>query len=262
MTLRISILLAVLCISSAVFARDPIIKKWTVGADEREALIYLPPTSSAAKAPVVFAFHGRGDNMRFAARGMHFQDAWSEAIVVYMQGLPIPGKLGDEKGVRPGWQHDPGELGNRDLKFFDAVLATVREKYSIDDRRIYATGFSNGGFFTYSLWVERPDAFAAFAPGAATILPSLRLTRPLPALHFGGRRDWLVKFKDQEKTIESVRKLDGCSARGEPCGMNCTLYPSATGTRLATFIHLAGHIYPPPATALIVKFFQEHPRGS
>ena len=34
-------------------------------------------------------------------------------------------------------------------------------KFKIDEKRVYATGHSNGGGFTYLLWTCRPDAFAA-----------------------------------------------------------------------------------------------------
>jgi hypothetical protein len=44
--------------------------------------------------------------------------------------------------------------------------------------------------------------------------------------------------------------------------MNCTLYPSSKGVPVETFIHHFGHVYPPPVTPVIVRFFQEHPRGS
>lgn len=262
MSLHIYIVLISLFISSVASAGEPIPMKWTVDGTERLALVFPSSASTSGKVPVIFAFHGHGGNMHFAARGMHFQDAWPEAVVVYMQGLPTPGRLGDEKGSRPGWQHDPGELGDRDLKFFDAVLATLHEKYSVDDRRIYATGFSNGGFFTYLLWAERPNVFAAFAPGAATILPSFHLARALPALHYGGKRDRLVKFADQQRTIDEVRRLDQCAPQAQQCGMFCALYPSEIGAPVETFIHPGGHIYPPAVTELIVKFFQQHARNS
>jgi polyhydroxybutyrate depolymerase len=253
--------LAFLALASMSLAREPVPMKWTVENTERDALVFPPLSSSSAKAPIVFAYHGHGGNMRFAARGMHFQDEWPEAVVVYMQGLPTPSlMLEDRQGERPGWQHHPGELHDRDLKFFDTVLATLREKYAVDDRRIYATGFSNGGYFTYLLWAARPNVFAAFAPGAATVLPSFQLTQPRPMLHYGGQHDRLVRFAKQRATIDQVLKLNGCAARGESCGPNCTLYPSAKGAPVETFIHPAGHIYPPTVTGLIVKFFQEHPR--
>jgi polyhydroxybutyrate depolymerase len=234
--------------------------KWTVDGLQREALVFLPSAAISARPPVIFTFHGHGGDMHFAARGMAFQNFWPQAIAVYMQGLPTPGRLGDLSGFRPGWQHDPGELADRDLRFVDAVLATLRERYHVDDDRIYATGFSNGGFFTYLLWAERPNVFAAFAPGGAFILPSFHPSEPRPVLHYGGERDNLVKFSEQQKTIDEVRKIDGCEPRGEPCGVNCTLYPSSKAAPVETFIHQFGHIYPPPVTPLIVKFFQEHPK--
>src|SRR3981189_1436396 len=143
-----------LCLCSTVFAREPALVKWTVEGTQREALVFAPEAASKAKAPVILAFHGHGGNMRFAARGMHFQDAWTEAGVVYLQGLPTAGFILDQKGVRPGWQHDAGQLNDRDLKFVDAVVATLREKYSVDERRVYATGFSNGRLFHYLLWTH------------------------------------------------------------------------------------------------------------
>ena len=80
-----------------------------------------------------------------------------------MQGLPTPSPV-DPRGRFPGWQREVGQSGDRDLKFFDAVLATLKQKYPVDEHRIYATGFSNGAFFTYVLWATRGSTFAAFAP--------------------------------------------------------------------------------------------------
>src|SRR5260370_1318733 len=110
-------------------------------------------------------------------RGMAFENSWPEAIVVYPQGLPTPGIIMDPKGERPGWQREPEQEHDRDLKFVDAILATLRKKYSVDPYRIYATGFSNGGLFTYLLLSQRPNVFAAFAPGGAVLLASVPLTQ-------------------------------------------------------------------------------------
>ena len=251
---------AVICLTSNAFAAEPAPTKFNVDGVEREALVFLPSTSTKAKAPVMFAFHGHGGNMHFAARGMGFQNFWPEAIVVYPQGLPTPGLIMDEKGDKPGWQREPGKQQDRDLKFVDAILATLHEKYSADERRIYATGFSNGGLFTYLLWAARGNVFAAFAPGGAALLPSVQPTQPRPVLHYGGERDRVARFDKQEATIEKVRKFNGCVGQGNACGDNCTIYDSTKGAPVATFIHPFGHIYPPQVTSLIVKFFQEHPR--
>ncbi|HEX4639330.1 MAG TPA: prolyl oligopeptidase family serine peptidase [Chthoniobacterales bacterium] len=242
-------------------AAEPTPTKITVDRVERETLIYLPSTSSKAKPPVIIGFHGHGGNMRFSARGMAFQNFWPEAIVVYPQGLPTPGIVLDHEGKKPGWQRELGQENDRDLKFVDALLAMLRAKYAIDDSRIYATGFSNGGLFSYLLLSQRANVFAAFAPGGAALLPSVTLSAPRPVFHYGGRSDRLARFEKQQATIDKLRAFNGCTAPGEACGENCTIYNSSKGAPVATFIHPFGHVYPPAVTPLIVKFFQEHPRS-
>ena len=255
-------LVAAVFATSNSFGVEPTLTKFTVNGVEREALIFLPSTSPNAKGPVIFAFHGHGGNMHFAARGMAFQNSWPEAIVVYPQGLPTPGIIMDREGRKPGWQRELGQEGDRDLKFVDVILATVREKYSVDNNRVYATGFSNGGLFTYLLLSQRPNVFAAFAPGGAVLLPQLPLTKTRPVLHFGGQSDQLARFEKQQATIDQLRKFNGCASEGESCGGNCTLYQSTKAAPVETFIHPLGHFYPPAVTPVIVKFFKEHPRAS
>ena len=255
-------LVAAVCVACGASAAEPTPMTWTVDGVQREALVYLPPKSSKTNAPVVFAFHGHGGNMNFAARGMAFQNAWPEAIVVYPQGLPTPGIVLDHEGRKAGWQDFAGQQNDRDLKFVDAMLKTLREKYSIDDSRIYATGFSNGGLFSYLLLSQRPNVFAAFAPGGAVLLPQNSLSTARPVLHYGGRSDRLAKFEKQEATIDQLRKFNGCAGAGESYGENCTIYSSNKAAPVATFIHPYGHFYPPAVTPLIVKFFREHPRAS
>ena len=254
-TLSLWLAAALLAVPS-LFAAEPTPTKWTVEGVEREALVYFPSTSSKSKPPVIFAFHGHGGNMHFAARGMAFQDSWPEAIVVYPQGLPTPGIVMDREGQKPGWQREAGQERDRDLKFVDVILATLREKYSIDENRVFATGFSNGGLFTYLLLSQRPNVFAAFAPGGAVLLPQVTLTTARPVLHYGGKSDRLAKFEKQEATIEKLRKFNGCAGKGEPCGENCMIYGLSKAAPVETFIHPLGHFYPPQVTPLIVKFFQ------
>src|SRR5262249_8227617 len=90
-------------VSSAARAE---VMSWTVDGVARRALVFAPTaptTAGGGKVPLVFAFHGHGGNMRGAARTMAFQEAWPEALVVYMQGLPTPSKI-DPQGRLPGWQ--------------------------------------------------------------------------------------------------------------------------------------------------------------
>lgn len=231
-------------------------RTWTIENDERVALLHIPERATKTDTPVVFAFHGHGGNARQAARSFHMHTEWPEAIVVYMEGLPTPGVLTDPEGKQNGWQNRPGLQNDRDLKFFDAVRATLRKEYKVDERRIYAMGHSNGGGFTYLLWRERPDVFAAFAPSGSITLAAPFL-KPKPAMHIAGKNDALVKFRWQERTMTAIRMVDGCDEKGEPWAKDCTLYPSKTGTPLVTMIYNGTHRYPAEAPALIVRFFKE-----
>src|SRR6476620_8494352 len=171
-------------------------------------------------------------------------ELWPEAIVVYLQGLPTPGRLTDPDGKAAGWQAKPGTQGDRDLKFFDAVLESLRKDYKVDERRIYCTGHSNGGAFTYQLWAERGDVFAAVAPSAAAAWDLTGRMKPKPMLHLGAENDPLVKFEWQKATIDAVLKVDGCDVAAAKKEGKMTTYPSEKGTTVQTYVHGNGHGFP------------------
>ncbi len=258
------LILLTLCGAGGAAARraaaEPATMRWTVQGAGREALAFPPSRPDASgKAPLVLVFHGHGGNMRGASQAFRLQDLWPEALVVYMQGLPAKTDI-DPEGTRPGWQRDPGELGDRDLKFVDAAIQTLERKYPVDDRRVYATGFSNGAFFVYLLWAQRPQVFAAFAPCAAVIRSAVHPTVPRPLLHIAGRNDPLVPFADQEAAVAAARRLNQTAEQGKPCGQGCTIYTSPNRTPVIALVHPGGHVVPAGGAEVIVKFFQAQVR--
>jgi polyhydroxybutyrate depolymerase len=238
--------------------------EWTVNDEKRQALVILPMRKSDDPAPVIFVFHGHGGTMQSMER-KGFQKWWPEAIIVCPQGLPTA-TIRDPEGKRSGWQPGLGKNNDRDLKFFDAVLKTLRDKYKVDDKRIYATGHSNGGGFTYLLAAERGNILAAVAPSAAGsgTLAKRKDLSPLPVLHIAGEKDEIVPFANQQRTMEGVRKLNGCETDGKPWATSGklvgTIYPSKEGPPFVSVIHPGTHAYPPEAPELTVKFFKEHSR--
>lgn len=232
---------------------------WTVDGVLREALVRVPAKRPADGYPVVFAFHGHGGSMTNASRSFPIHEKWPEALVVYPQGLPTKGQLTDTAGAQAGWQGMAGVEGDRDLKFFDAMLTDLKKRYAIDARRIYATGHSNGGGFTYLLWAERGDTFAAMAPSSALLAKGFRKFQPKPVLHVGSPQDELVKFSWQKRMLDYVLKLNQCGPL-KPDAIGYTVYPSQSGNEVAVYLHTGGHRYPSDvAPELIVKFFQAHP---
>jgi len=258
--------LVFLILTAACWARADealIRREWKVDGVAREALVHIPVSAKTDPAPIVFAFHGHGGNMNNAARMFHMHTLWPEAIVVYMQGLNTPGRLTDPDGKAPGWQRNVGDQSDRDLKFFDAVLDSLKQENKVDSKRIYSTGHSNGGGFTYLLLAARGNVFAAMAPSAAAYFPAVNPNagayNPRPILHLGAENDPLVKFEWQQQTMETFRKLNKCGegkAWMEEKG--CTIYESKVNAPVVTFIHAGKHSFPANGAALILKFFKQH----
>ena len=249
---------AVLASLSPAAMAEPKIMTWNVDGVTREAIVYLPTAKTAnGKAPLVLAFHGHGDDARnFQGVGIH--ELWPQAIVAYPEGLPSP------RDGAAGWQVEKGEDGDRDLKLIDQMVAGLRKQYRVDDARILIRRVSsNGANLTYLLWAERPQVFAAFAPVAARIRPSVHFTTPKPLFHTGGTADRQIPFVDQQAAMESARRANGATGKGESCGAQCTLYTSDSsggkaGAPVMTLIHSGGHVYPEQVSQMIVDFFGKH----
>jgi polyhydroxybutyrate depolymerase len=258
---RILFLLIIL-IASAPPALAQTTMTWTLDGVQRQALVFAPApvlATNAQPVPLVFAFHGHGGNMQAASQVMHLQTLWPAAVIVYPQGLNTPSQV-DPQGNFPGWQVRAGQAGlnDRDLKFFDAMVATMRQKFPVDNSRIYATGFSNGAIFSYLLWAERGKVLAAFGICAGKLDPAEHFTLPRSVVVIGGTNDNVLPFADQQQTIQLDRQIDNATGPGQPCGPICTFYPSTSQTPVVTRIHSGGHVYPPWAGAAIVEFLKLH----
>ena len=260
--------LILMSVSSFAQTTSPLASKFqtltfSVDGVTRTALLYVPATAKTKSSPLVFVFHGHGGNSAIIARHYEMDRLWPNAISVYMQGLKTALPLTDPEGERTGWQHVVGQEGDRDLHFFDAVLARLKHDYKVDPRRIYATGHSNGGVFTYLLWFTRGDVFAAVAPSSAIARRTYaRKLQPKPCMMIGGLSDPIVKPEWQQLMMHALIKDNHCSTTAQPFGGNslCKIYPSETGAPLVTFFFPGGHRLNRDALPIMVKFFKENPK--
>ena len=246
MTMRAALWCAALVLAPLVAGAEETTFK--VDGVTRRAFVYAPPVAPpAAGFPVVLAFHGRGDVIEnFEIVNIHRE--WPEAIVVYFQAL-------DRDGY-PGWQVERGQDGDRDLKMVDVALTTLRTKYRIDERHVYAVGFSNGAGFTYLLWADRPNLFAAFGIVAgrwrADIQPKVRK----PAIIVSGVHD--PGYADHRAGMVSAIVLNGVRTTAARCGNGCQRYGSGTPAPVVTITHRGGHEFPPLITDYVVTFLKEN----
>jgi polyhydroxybutyrate depolymerase len=214
----------------------------------------LPATTQGP--PLIFVFHGHGGTAVNMAR-KDFATHWPEAYFVFPQGLNTKSYY-DPEGKRTGWQNKVSNEDDRDLKFFDAMLETMLAK-GVDPNRVYVTGHSNGGYFSYLLWAQRHDKLAAIASSAGGGADGLSL-QPLPAMHLAGREDAIVRFTIQERTMEHARRVNRCEAESTTLDSIGDQYASTLNTPFVEYVHGGGHEFLSDAPNRIVAFFKMHAR--
>jgi polyhydroxybutyrate depolymerase len=201
-------------------------RKLTVGGRERSYLVHIPPQYDPKKAtPVVLVLHGAGMNasMTVAFTGMSDKSDEAGFIAVYPNGTGIDPFLTLNAGGRKGFL---AEHSADDVKYVAHLLDDLAGMVNVDQKRIFATGMSNGGMMCYRLAAELSDRIAAIAPVAGTMaIDDAKPKRPVSVIHFHGTADTLVpfggpgsgtpKFLTFKSVDESIRlwcKIDQCPA--------------------------------------------------
>jgi len=166
--------------------------------------------------PVVIGLHG-GKNRSGRAMGVRFKRAEAKDVLyVYPNGLNAPPKHVAWTG--PGHVEETGGDPQRDVRYIVALIEALAERYPVDTDRVYAAGFSNGGYMAHLLRCSAPERFAGFAiVSKALPLPIDAMCQPDPArptiLMVGtddaGARDSHVMPMPQ--TLERMRTTQGCS---------------------------------------------------
>ena len=240
-------------------------RTWTVDGVKRTALVRMPVGASGQLA-VVFGWHGHGGRSTHSAARWGYAVIDTTSILVFPQGLPTVSPLVDKEGRMPGWQTSVDSEGGRDIKLFDTILADLKKEQSVDERRIFSMGHSNGAAFSYLLWQARPEVIAAVGSVAGSLRADTKVASPMPVIHVAGEKDPLVKFAWQKATFAAIRRINGCAEEGKPWAkegvLEATLYPSTKGAPLVTAIHAGGHEYAKGSTELIVRFFKENPKSA
>lgn len=232
------------------------LEQWEIGGLKREAWVCIPSKPTRGPAPLVFVFHGHGGTAQMMARQFKMDELWPEALVVYPQGVKTPGVLTDPEGKRSGWQSKAGDHGDRDLLFFDRMLKDLSERHQVDAKRVYATGHSNGGAFSYLLWAERGDRLDAIGPSAASSRHIIG-SKPLPVIKVSGTNDRLVKYEWQKATLALVKRINGAQGDGEKWGEGAVVYRSDRGADVVAVTHDKGHRMDQTSVPLIVRFFKK-----
>jgi polyhydroxybutyrate depolymerase len=199
-------------------------------------------------APVLFVFHPFGMNAQYMQSRVPGR-IWPEAVIVYPEGLSR-----GEGPLAPSWQGRPGELGDRDVQFFDAMLAWLVEHHCIDPHRVFAMGYSNGAAFASVLACTRPTALAgvAIASGRPVCTPS----GAKPVIIGHGTRDQTIGYDQALQAAQMWSTANGCSAPPKGASTTCAAASSCEAAPVTLCTYAGGHEYNPAFTRSFVEFLK------
>jgi len=170
------------------------------GGFERHYILYVPPGYEAdAATPLVFNFHGLG-------RSAEYQYTYTEMNRMadrFKFILVTPSGLGSSWNAGDGCCGFAGGMNIDDVGFTSEMIDSVSEEYCIDQHRVYATGFSNGGMMSWRLACELSERILGIGPVAGAILvPCLQVTSPVSVIAFHGDEDMLVPYEGGEASAD------------------------------------------------------------
>jgi predicted peptidase len=97
----------------------------------------------------------------------------------------------------------------------NALLDELIDKYPVDTQRIYLTGWSMGGYGTWSLAADYPRRFAAIAPVSGAgfwwngFPERVRVLKNVPIWAFHGARDGEVPIVSTQEMIDELKSCGG-----------------------------------------------------
>lgn len=275
------------------------------GGQTRHVLVRVPAQAAGGQPlPLVLALHGGGGHAAFMADDERYGLGRAAERAGFV--VAFPNGFSRLPGGRFATWNAGGCCGNArdqgidDVGFLRAVVAAVQARTAIDDRRVFATGMSNGGMLAHRLACDAADLFAGVAAVAGTDATT-RCTpsRPIPVLHIHARDDTHVlfdggagpdAFRDTAKVMDFVSvpetmrrwvQRNRCEAAPQPTlerpGVRCEAWRGcAAGATVALCVtDSGGHSWPGAdrvrrgkpgasqaldASAQILEFFAAVPR--
>jgi polyhydroxybutyrate depolymerase len=215
---------------------------------DRTALVHRPG-NAAAGAPLVIVLHGAGGTGAQAEADLGW-DALADRegfVVAYPDGLDGTWNGGACCGAAR-------TRGVDDIGFLESLTSRLAAEDGIDQQRVYAVGFSNGGILAYAWACTRPGELAGIGPVAGAVLVDCPSPGPLAVVAVHGTADDRVPFAGgpgaggaQYPTVDGslapFLAADGCAGTPEVTGEIGT-WTCRTATVVREVIEGGGHAWP------------------
>lgn len=212
----------------------------TKSIGNRQYILQVPANYDSNKPyKLIFGFHWLNGNMNNVAPGYYgLRDlARESAIFVAPNGLDN------------GWAN----TNNRDTNFVDQILTELQNGLCVDEKQIFATGFSYGGGMSYNLACSRPNVFRAVSVIAGAQLSGCTGGETKIAyLGIHGVVDGVLNVSQGRSLRDRYLRVNGCQSknapeppRGPDSNYNKTEYSCTPGYPVWWIAHGGDHVGSP-----------------
>jgi len=195
------------------------------GGMERTFIIDIPADYDPAKPYRLFyVSHGQGGRADDVAGFLNWFGVKAQATAAKEPAVFIAGQ-----GLNNTW-------GQPDHVFFDDVTTLAKNGLCIDTTRVFVTGMSMGGMYSYSLSTDRQKSFRAgvgLAPTNFVIwLPNPKLTDPIAWMQTTGMSDTTCSWVADEAQKRGAKFIALEKAADNGCTIPATIPTWTSGNHV------------------------------
>ena len=166
--------------------------------DDRPYDLFVPPGYSAGTpTPLVIMLHGYSASADLQEAYFRLRPAAEAEGFLYARPDGTKDNLGNRFWNATDACCNLGHADVDDVAYLTAVLDDIEASYTVDRKRVFVVGHSNGGFMAHRLACDRADRIAAIVSfaGATWADPSLCTpSRPVSMLQIHGTADAVILY--------------------------------------------------------------------
>jgi len=215
----------------------------TVGSTERGYA--LVPSTTDDPVPLVFEFHGAGGDGNGIIASFGLETSLRGKVVLIAPD-------GTNQGGGTGWASGNN---NPDIDLVKALIERAKQDHCIDASRIYAVGFSWGGWMATQTACALGTQIAGFTSVEGGGPMGSSCAGPVAGMVVHGTGDTAEPISSGISTRDKFKTIDGCGdTLGTSTVTGCQQYPGCTKP-LLWCQHADGHYIPQFVNDGLPKFF-------
>ena len=178
---------------------------------QREAIVYVPSSYAAGEGTALMVnFHGYGGTGE-----THLQ--WTDMReLAERDGTIVAYPTGTENEGSTHWNCSLPSEDNKstadDFGFVEVLIDTISASYDVDEGRVYAVGYSNGGMMAFGLACFRSDLVAAVGSVSGAMLDDAvagcETTHPTSIITLHGTADSVLPYEGGEGMLPAEEVID------------------------------------------------------